>query len=44
MNGVVLIVGILLIMAIAKLMWDRNYIGLCLGAIALLLVLFTGRK
>ena len=39
MNGVVLLVGGLLLVAVIKLIIDRNWIGLLLCAVALLLVL-----
>ena len=42
MNGVVLLVGGLLLVAVIKLIIDRNWIGLLLCAVALLLV-FGGR-
>ena len=38
MNGVVLLVGGLLLVAVIKLIMDRNWIGLLLCAVALLLV------
>ena len=42
MNGVVLLVGGLLLVAVIKLIMDRNWTGLRLCAIALLLVFGTG--
>ena len=42
MNGVVLPVGGLLLVAVIKLIMDRNWIGLLLCAIALLLVFGVG--
>ena len=42
MNGVVLLVGGLLLVAIIKLIMDRNWIGLLLCAATLLLVFGTG--
>lgn len=42
MNGVVLLVGGLLLVAVIKLIMDRNWIGLLLCAVALLLVFGAG--
>ena len=42
MNGVVLLVGGLLLVAVIKLIIDRNWIGLLLCAVALLLVFGAG--
>ena len=42
MNGVVLLVGGLLLVAIIKLIMDRNWTGLLLCAVALLLVFGAG--
>ena len=42
MNGVVLLVGGLLFVAVIKLIMDRNWIGLLLCAVALFLVFGTG--
>ncbi len=42
MNGVVLLVGGLLLVAVIKLLVDRNWLGLLLCAAALLLVFGTG--
>lgn len=42
MNGVVLLVGGLLLVAVIKLIMDRNWLGLLLCVVALLLVLGTG--
>jgi len=42
MNGVVLLVGGLLLVAIIKLIMDRNWIGLLLCAATLLLVFGAG--
>ena len=42
MNGVVLLVGGLLLVAVIKLLMDRNWLGLLLCAVALFLVLGTG--
>ena len=42
MNGVVLLVGGLLLLAVIKLIVDRNWIGLLLCAVALFLVLGAG--
>ena len=42
MNGVVLLVGGLLLVAVIKLIMDRNWIGLILCAIALLLAFGVG--
>ena len=42
MNGVVLLVGGLLLVAVIKLIMDRNWAGLLLCAVALLLVFGTG--
>ena len=42
MNGVVLLVGGLLLVAVIKLIMDRNWIGLLLWAVALFLVFGTG--
>lgn len=42
MNGVVLLVGGLLLVAVIKLIIDRNWTGLLLCAVALLLVFGTG--
>ena len=43
MNGVVLLVGGLLLVAVIKLLVDRNWLGLLLCAAALILVFGTGR-
>lgn len=43
MNGIVLLVGGLLLVAVIKLIVDRNWLGLLLCAIALFLVFGTGR-
>lgn len=43
MNGVVLLVGGLLLVAAIKLIVDRNWLGLLLCAAALILVFGTGR-
>ena len=42
MNGVVLLVGGLLLVAVIKLIVDRNWMGLLLCAVALFLVFWTG--
>ena len=42
MNGVVLLVGGLLLVAVIKLIMDRNWIGLLLSVVALFLVLGAG--
>ena len=42
MNGVVLLVGGLLLVAVIKLIMDRNWTVLLLCAVALLLVFGTG--
>ena len=42
MNGVVLLVGGLLLVAVIKLIMDRNWIGLLLCVVALLLVFGAG--
>lgn len=42
MNGVVLLAGGLLLVAVIKLIIDRNWIGLLLCAVALLLVFGAG--
>ena len=42
MNGVVLLVGGLLLLAVIKLIMDRNWLGLLLCAAALMLVFGTG--
>ena len=42
MNGVVLLVGGLLLVAVIKLIMDRNWIGLLLCLVALILVFGTG--
>ena len=44
MNGVVLLVGGLLLVAVIKLIIDRNWIGLLLCAVALLLVFGAGHQ
>ena len=44
MNGVVLLVGGLLLVAVIKLIMDRNWIGLLLCAVALLLVFGAGHQ
>ena len=41
MNGVVLLVGGLLLVAVIKLIMDRNWIGLLLCLVALILVFGT---
>ena len=43
MNGVVLLVGGLLLLAVLKLIMDRNWLGLLLCAGALMLIFGTGR-
>ena len=43
MNGIVLLVGGLLLVAVIKLIVDRNWLGLLLCAIALFLVFGAGR-
>ena len=43
MNGVVLLVGGLLLVAVIKMIMDRNWIGLILCAVALMLIFGTGR-
>ena len=42
MNGVVLLVGGLLLVAVIKLIMDRNWIGLLLCVVTLLLVFGAG--
>lgn len=42
MNGVVLLIGGLLFLTVIKLIMDRNWIGLLLCAVALLLVFGAG--
>ena len=42
MNGVVLLVGGLLLLAVIKLIVDRNWVGLLLGVVAMILVFGTG--
>ena len=42
MNGVVLLVGGLLLVAVIKLIMDRNWIGLLLCVVALFLVFGAG--
>lgn len=42
MNGVMLLVGGLLILAVIKLIVDRNWLGLLLFVFALILVFVTG--
>ena len=42
MNGVVLLIGGLLLLTVIKLIIDRNWIGLLLCAVALFLVFGTG--
>lgn len=42
MNGVVLLVGGLLLVAVIKLIMDRNWIGLLLCVVALFLVFGSG--
>ncbi len=42
MNGVVLLVGGLLLLAVIKLLVDRNWLGLLLCAVALFLVFEAG--
>ena len=42
MNGVVFLVGGLLLVAVIKLIMDRNWIGLLLCLVALILVFGTG--
>ena len=42
MNGVVLLVGGLLLLAVIKLLVDQNWLGLLLCAVALMLVFGTG--
>ena len=42
MNGVVLLVGGLLLLAVIKLIVDRNWIGLLLCAVSLLLIFGAG--
>ena len=42
MNGVVLLVGGLLLLAVIKLLVDQNWLGLLLCAVALMLVLELG--
>ena len=42
MNGVVLLVGGLLLLAVIKLLVDPNWLGLLLCAVALMLVFGTG--
>ena len=42
MNGVVLLVGGLSLVAVIKLIVDRNWMGLLLCAVALFLVFWTG--
>ena len=42
MNGVVLLVGGLLLVAVIKLIMDRNWIGLLLCVAALFLIFGTG--
>ena len=42
MNGVVLLVGGLLLLAVLKLIMDRNWLGLLLCAVALMLILELG--
>ena len=42
MNGVVLLVGGMLLVAVIKLIVDRNWMGLLLCLIALILVFGTG--
>ena len=44
MNGVVLLVGGLLLVAVIKLIMDRNWIGQLLCAVALFLVFGTGHQ
>ena len=44
MNGVVLLVGGLLLAAVIKLIIDRNWMGLLLCVVALFLVFGTGHK
>ena len=43
MNGVVILVGGLLLLAVLKLIMDRNWLGLLLCAVALMLIFGTGR-
>ena len=43
MNGVVLLVGGLLLAAVIKLIVDRNWMGLLLCVVALFLVFGTGQ-
>lgn len=42
MNGVVLLIGGLLLLTVIKLIMERNWIGLLLCAVALFLVFGTG--
>ena len=42
MNGVVLLIGGLLLLTVIKLIMDRNWIGLLLCAVVLFLVFGTG--
>ncbi len=42
MNGVVLLVGGLLLLAVIKLIVDRNWVGLLLCVVAMILVFGTG--
>lgn len=42
MNGVVFLMGGLLLVAVIKLIMDRNWIGLLLCVVALLLVFMAG--
>ena len=42
MNGIVLLVGGLLLVAVIKLLVDRNWLGLLLCVVALFLVFGTG--
>ncbi len=44
MNGVALLVGGLLLLAVIKLIVDRNWLGLLLCVLALILVLGTGHR
>ena len=42
MNGVVLLVGGLLLLAVIKLIVDRNWVGLLLCVVAMIFVFGTG--
>lgn len=43
MNGVVIIVGLLLVAMLAKLLMDRDWVGLAVFLPVIFLVFFTGR-